>query len=54
MNSITKITAIGVPTLIVIGFAWISNRIIRNETELKNRELELKLQLDMKSIKTYK
>ena len=51
MNSITRITGIGIPTIIVLGIAWVGNRIIRNEKELKNREIELKLQLDTKLIK---
>ena len=52
MNSITKVTTIGIPAVFGLGLAWISHRIIRNEKELKNRELELKLQLNAKSIKT--
>ena len=54
MNSITRAASIGIPAIIGIGLAWVSNRIIRNENELKNRELELKLQLETKSIKTFK
>tara|TARA_B100000700_G_scaffold284902_1_gene338545 strand:- start:444 stop:608 length:165 start_codon:yes stop_codon:yes gene_type:complete len=54
MNSITKVTSIGIPAVIGFGLAWIGNRIIRNEKELKNRELELKIQLNTKSIKTLK
>ena len=54
MNSITKVTTIGIPAVIGLGLAWIGNRIIRNETELKNRELELKFQLDTISIKRIK
>ena len=54
MNSITRATAIGIPAIIGLGLAWFGNRIIRNEKELKNRELELKLQLDIKSIKSFK
>jgi len=53
MNSITRVTTIGIPAVIGLGLAWVGNRIIRNETELKNRELELKLQLDTKSIKRF-
>ncbi len=52
MNSITRVTSIGIPAIIGLGLAWVGNRIIRNEKELKNRELELKMQLDRKSIKT--
>ena len=52
MNSITRVTSIGIPAIIGLGLAWVGNRIIRNEKELKNRELELKMQLDSKSIKT--
>ena len=48
MNSITRISALGIPTLIGIGIAWVGNRIIKNEKELKNRELELRLQLNNK------
>ena len=54
MNNITRVTRYGIPAIIGIGFAWISNRIIRNEEELKHRELELQLQLDKQSIKTFK
>ena len=54
MNNITRITTFGIPAIIGLGFAWIGNRIIRNEKELKNRELELKLQLDTKPMKTLK
>jgi len=53
MNSITKITTIGIPAIIGLGLAWVGNRIIRNEKELRNRELELQLQLDTKSIKNF-
>ena len=53
MNSITKVTTFGIPAIIGIGLAWVGNRIIRNEKALKDRELELKLQLDKKSIKTF-
>ena len=53
MNSLTKITRITVPAVIGLGIAWIGNRIIRNESNLRNRELELKLQLDTKSIKSF-
>ena len=52
MNSITRFTTIGIPAIVGIGLAWLGHRIIRNETELKERELELKLQLNTKSIKS--
>ena len=48
MNSITKFSAIGIPAIIGMGIALVSNRIIKNEKRLKNRELELKLQLNNK------
>ena len=48
MNSITRFSAIGIPTIIGIGIAWVGNRIIKNEKGLKDRELELKLQLNNK------
>ena len=54
MNSITRITTFGIPAIIGISLAWAGNRIIRNEKELKSRELELKLQLETKAIKTFK
>ena len=54
MNSITKVTTIGIPAVVGLGLAWIGNRIIRNETVLKSRELELQLQLNTKSIKNFK
>ena len=49
MNSITRFSTIGIPALIGIGVAWVGNRIIKNEKGLKERELELKLQLNNKS-----
>jgi len=48
MNSITRFSALGIPTLFGIGIAWVGNRIIKNVKELKNRELELRLQLNNK------
>ena len=53
MNNIARVTTFGIPAIIGLGFAWIGNRIIRNEKELKNRELELQLQLDAKSMKRF-
>ena len=49
MNSLTRFSAISIPTLIGIGVAWIGNRIIKNEKVLKDREFELKLQLKKKN-----
>ncbi len=48
MNSITKFSAIGIPAIMVMGIAWVGNRIVKNEKGLKGRELELKLQLNNK------
>ena len=48
MKSITRFSAIGIPTMIGMGIAWVGNRIIKNEKGLKDRELELKLQLNNK------
>ncbi len=48
MNSITRFSAIGIPAIIAMGIAWVGNRIIKNEKGLKDRELELKLQLNNK------
>ncbi len=47
MNSIAEYSVIGMPAMIVIGFAWIINR-IKHKKEVKFRELELNLQLDNK------
>ncbi len=52
MNSITRATKFGLPAIVGLGIAWFVNRILINEEGLKNRELELKLQLNTKSIKT--
>ena len=54
MNNLSRVTTFGIPAILGLGFAWVGKRIIRNEKELKNRELELKLQLDTKSMKTFK
>ncbi len=48
MNSITRFSTIGIPVIFGMGIAWIGNRIIKNEKSLKDRELELKLQLNNK------
>ncbi|WP_219045935.1 hypothetical protein [Prochlorococcus marinus] len=48
MNSIARFSAIGIPAIIGIGIAWVGNRIIKNEKGLKDRELELNLQLNNK------
>ena len=53
MKSITKIKTIGIPAFIGIGIAWVGNRILKNEKELKNRELELKVQLSAKPSKSF-
>ena len=48
MNSITRFSAIGIPAIMGMGIVWVGNRIIKNEKGLKDRELELKLQLNNK------
>ncbi len=48
MRSITKFSAIGIPAIIGMGIAWVGNRLIKNENQIKDRELELKLQLNNK------
>ena len=48
MQSLTRFSVIGIPATIGIGIAWVGNRIIKNEKGLKDRELELKLQLKNK------
>tara|TARA_B100000614_G_C14291223_1_gene387891 strand:+ start:246 stop:398 length:153 start_codon:yes stop_codon:yes gene_type:complete len=48
MNSISRFSVIGLPAIIVMGIAWVGNRIIKNEEVLKDRELDLKLQLNHK------
>ena len=48
MNSITRFATIGIPAIFGMGIAWVGNRIIKNEIGLKDRELELKLQLNNK------
>ena len=49
MNSITKFSVISLPAIIGMGIAWVGIQIINNEKVLKDRELELKLQLNNKS-----
>ena len=51
MNNILKITSIGLPATVGLGLAWVGIRIMSNETKLVTREMELRLQLDAKSIK---
>ena len=53
MNSITRFSAIGIPAIIGMGIAWVGNRIIKNEKGIKDRELELKLQLNNKFDRTF-
>tara|TARA_B100000214_G_scaffold332263_1_gene273681 strand:+ start:389 stop:541 length:153 start_codon:yes stop_codon:yes gene_type:complete len=48
MLSTTKYSSIATPAVIAFGIAWIGNRTIKNEKNLKIRELELKLQLNKK------
>ena len=48
MNRIKKVGVFGLPAILGLGLAWVGNRVIRNEKKLKNRELELKLQLKTK------
>ena len=48
MTSITRFSTIGITAIIGIGITWVGNRIIKNEKRFKDRELELKLQLNNK------
>ena len=48
MKNITRLSAIGIPAMIGIAVSWVGIRIIKNEKGLKDRELELKLQLNYK------
>ena len=48
MNSITRLSKVGIPAFIGIGVAWVANRIIKNEKRLQDREIELKLKLNKK------
>ena len=48
MNSITRFSAISIPAIIGMGIAWVGNQIIKNEKGIKDRELELTLQLSNK------
>ena len=48
MQSLTRFSVIGIAATIGIGISWVGNRIIKNEKGLKDRELELKLQLNNK------
>ena len=46
MNRITKFTTVVFPSIVGIGIVWIGNKFIKNEKRLKDRELELKLQVN--------
>ena len=45
MSSITKVSFFGIPAIIGLSIAWVGSRIIKNEKELKHREIELQLQI---------
>ena len=53
MNNISRFTTIGIPAAMGLCLAWVGNRIIKNENELRNRELELTVQLDTRSFKNF-
>ena len=46
MNKITKFTIVVLPSIVGIGIVWVGNKFIKNEKRLKDRELELKLQVN--------
>ena len=48
MIGITRFLSIGIPAFIGTGFFLLGNRVIKNEKKLKQRQLELSLQLDHK------
>ncbi len=54
MNTFPRLINIGLPTVLGMGVAWLSLRVLKNEKRLATRELELKLQLSSKSIKNVK
>ena len=51
MNNLTKITTIGLQAAIGLGLAWVGVRIMSNERKLTTKEMELRLQLDVRAIK---
>ena len=50
MNHFKKIVTIGLQSVIDLGLAWVGVRIMSNERRLTTREMELRLQIDAKSI----
>ena len=51
MTSITKFTSIAIPTVLGIGAAWLGVQLIKKEGKIKQRKMELELQLSARSIK---
>ena len=49
MNSLSKISSVGLPSLIGIGIAWIGIRILSRERELAERKIELEIQLNART-----
>ena len=50
MNTISKITKIGLPSFVGLGVAWLGIKFIKSEKRLQTRKVELELQLDAKAI----
>ncbi|KGG12786.1 MULTISPECIES: hypothetical protein [Prochlorococcus] len=53
MNSLSKISKIGFPSIVGLGVAWLGIKFISSESRLLERKMELEIQLGAKSIKSY-
>tara|TARA_Y100001968_G_C19096470_1_gene590378 strand:- start:23 stop:184 length:162 start_codon:yes stop_codon:yes gene_type:complete len=51
MNNIKTISNFAFPAVLGMGLAWLGFSFIKSERRLKNRKMELEIQLNAKSIK---